>query len=63
MSQSAQAVLAAFDELAPAEREQVVSELLKRVALSEHGAVSDEEMVAAADQVFLALDRRENSER
>jgi hypothetical protein len=61
MSRNAQAVLAAFDQLPPAEREQVVSELLRRVAQSDHKSPSDDELVAAADDVFQALDRRENS--
>jgi hypothetical protein len=63
MSRGAQAIIAALDELPPAEREEVVSQLLRRVALSEHPAPSDEELTATADQVFQALDRRENSRR
>jgi hypothetical protein len=63
MSRNAQAVLTAFDELPPAAREEVVSELLRRVAQSEHAPLSDDELVAAADQVFVDLDRRENSQR
>jgi len=61
MSREAEAVIAAFDQLPPTEREEVVSELLRRVALSEHKTPSDAELVAAADQVFQALDRRESS--
>jgi hypothetical protein len=61
MSRGAEAIIAALDELPPAEREEVVAELLRRVALSEHAAPSDDELTAAADQVFKALDRRENS--
>jgi hypothetical protein len=63
MSRGAEAILAALDELPTAEREAVVSELLRRVALSEHAAPSDDELTAAADEVFQALDRRENSGR
>lgn len=63
MSRGAQAIIAALDELPPTEREEVVAELLRRVALSEHPAPSDDELTAAADHVFLALDRRENSGR
>jgi hypothetical protein len=63
MSRGAEAVIAALDDLPAPEREEVVSELLRRVALSDHGAPSDEELTAAADQVFQSLDRRENSAR
>jgi len=63
MSRGAEAIIAALDGLPATEREEVVAELLRRVALSEHGAPSDEELTAAADQVFQALDRRENSGR
>jgi hypothetical protein len=61
MSRGAQAIIAALEELPPAEREEVVAELLRRVALSEHATPSDDELTAAADQVFQVLDRRERS--
>jgi hypothetical protein len=60
MSSGAEALLAALDELSPAEREEVVSELLRRVALSEHGTPSDEEFTTAADAVFRAFERHED---
>ncbi len=63
MSRGAQAILAALDDLPATEREEVVSELLRRVALSQHIAPSDDELTAAADAVFEDLDRRENSSR
>jgi hypothetical protein len=59
MTRGAQSVLDAFERLAPAERDEVVRELLKRTALSMHHTASDEELVQAADAVFLELDRRE----
>ena len=58
-----ESIIAALDELPAPEREEVISELLRRVALSDHGTPSDEELTAAADQVFQSLDRRENSGR
>jgi hypothetical protein len=63
MSRGADAIIAALDNLPAPEREEVVSELLRRVGLSDHGAPSDEELTAAADQVFQGLDRREESGR
>ncbi len=63
MSRGAEAIVAALDALPPTEREEVVSELLRRVALSEHAAPSDGELTAAADQVFQVFDQRENAAR
>jgi hypothetical protein len=63
MSRGAEAIIAALDELPDGEREEVVAAILRRVALSEHVAPSDEELAAAADQVFQAFDRRENDGR
>lgn len=63
MSRSSEALLAAFDKLPPAEREEVVVELLRRVAMADHEGPSDDDLVAAADDVFIALDRREAPER
>ena len=63
MSRNAQAILAALDELPPKEREEVVSELLRRAALSDHPTPSDDEPTTAADAVFEDLDQRENSGR
>ena len=60
MSPGAKSVLDAFDALSVEEREEVVSELLRRVARSDHESPSDEELVATADEVFLELDRRES---
>ncbi len=63
MSRDVETILAELDELPASEGEQVVSEFLRRVALSEHAALSDDELTAAADQVFQDLDRQENTSR
>ena len=63
MSRNVEAILAELGELPTSDREEVVAEFLRRVALSEHPAPSDYELTAAADQVFQALDQRENSGR
>jgi hypothetical protein len=57
MSDGAKGVLAAFEELSPAEREEVVMELLRRAALGPHDVPGDEDRVRTADDVFLELDR------
>lgn len=64
MSRAAANLIAALDELPANDREEVVSEFVRRrVAQSDHGAPSDDELTAAADQVFQALDRAETSGR
>ena len=63
MSRGAKAIIAALEELPPTEREAVVAELLRRVALSEHAGPTDDELTEAADQLFQALDRREKPSR
>jgi hypothetical protein len=63
MSQQAEAILAAIGDLPASERDEVVAELLRRVALSDHSTPSDDELLSAADEVFQSLDKRENSER
>lgn len=59
MTQNAKSVLDAFDSLPVAEREQVMVELMRRAALGDHEAPSEDELIAAADRIFLELDRHE----
>jgi len=59
MSGGAKSVLEAFEQLPPAERDEVVAELLRRTATSVHESPRDDELLRAADEVFLDLDRRE----
>jgi hypothetical protein len=60
MSPGAKSVLEAFDSLSSEEREEVLGELLRRAGHSDHESPGDEELLAAADQVFMELDRRES---
>jgi len=62
MTHKAKGVIDAFDSLSAEEREEVLAELLCRTAQSDHKTPSDEELVAAADQVFLELDRSESQD-
>ncbi len=59
MTQTAKKFVGEFDALPEADREQVLAELLRRAAAEPHELPNDEDMVAAADEVFLELDRRE----
>jgi hypothetical protein len=59
VSNAAKSVLEAFEQLPPAEREEVIAELLRRAAASPHDSPTDGELLGAADAIFLELDRRE----
>lgn len=59
MSEAAKKLLHTFDSLPEAERRQVAFEILRRTALADHDLPTDAELVAAADEVFLDLDRGE----
>ena len=52
-------ILDSFEALPEAERKEVALEILKRTASSQHGLPEEAELVAAADAVFLELDRQE----
>lgn len=59
MTEKARKLLEVYDSLPESERRQVLVELVHRTALGEHDIPDDADLVAAADEVFLELDRRE----
>lgn len=59
MTEATRKLLNAFDALQEADRQEVLREILRRTATAPHGAPSDTELIAAANEVFLNLDRRE----
>jgi hypothetical protein len=61
MTQAAQKLLEQFDALQEGDRAEVLAELLRRVAVSPHDLPDPDDLVAAADQIFVELDRREQS--
>ena len=60
MTDAARKLLETFDSLPQAARKEVLRELLRRSALSDHDIPSDAELLDAADAIFLELDQREN---
>jgi len=62
MTQATKKLLDEFDALPDRDRSELVAELARRVALAPHDAPRDEDLVAAADRLFIELDRRERSE-
>jgi hypothetical protein len=61
MTQAAKKLLEEFDALQDAERAEVLAELLRRVALAPHDLPDSDDLTAAADRLFVDLDRREQS--
>ena len=55
MTEAAKKLLDTFDSLPEAARRDVLLEILRRAALAEHESPSDDDLVAAADEVFLDL--------
>jgi len=59
MSGAAQQVIDTFDALPEDDKRVVLVEILRRGSALEETPLSEAELVLAADQVFLDLDRRE----
>ncbi len=62
MTQGARRLIEEFDALSEQERSEVLAELARRVALSPHDLPRDEDLLAAADRLFVELDQRESTE-
>ena len=62
MTQAAKKLLEEFDALQEGDRAEVLAELLRRLALAPHDLPDPDDLVAAADQIFFELDRREQSQ-
>jgi hypothetical protein len=59
MTFAAEQILGSFDSLSDAEKHQVAVEILRRVSGSTSGDLADDELSAAADQLFCDLDAEE----
>ncbi|ACK72545.1 hypothetical protein PCC7424_4175 [Gloeothece citriformis PCC 7424] len=61
MTTSVQELLSRFDQLTDLEKQEFVTEILKRIIHLDFPPLSDEELVLNAEQVFLELDRQESA--
>jgi len=57
MTHPAEKIIESFDALSDAEKREVIAVLLRKTATLK--PMTDDELLAAADQVFLDLDRHE----
>ena len=62
MTQAAKKLLEEFEALPDRDRSELVAELARRVALAPHDLPQDEDLVSAADRLFVELYRREQPE-
>lgn len=62
MTKAAQKLLDEFEALPDRDRSELVAELARRVSLAPHDLPQEADLVAAADHLFVELDRREQPE-
>jgi len=62
MTQTARDIISTFDNLPPSEQKEVMKIILRRNLEVETPALSDEELILNAEEIFLELDRREFEE-
>ena len=62
MTRAARHLIETFDALPEDEKRVVTVEILRRTALEDQTSLDEAELVLAADQVFLDLDRREEQD-
>ena len=62
MTQAAKKLLEQFEALPDRDRSELMTELVRRVALAPHDLPTDEDLVASADRRFVELDRLEPPE-
>ncbi len=62
MTQAVQELLWTFDALTDVEKHEAAAHLLRRVIEAESGDVPEESLVAAAEELFLELDAREEAD-
>jgi len=62
MTQDARRLLDEFDALPDLDRSELVAELVRRMALASHDLPEDDDLMAAADRLFIDFDRRELSQ-
>ena len=62
MTQAAKTIIESFEALPESDKEAVAVEILRRATSAPYPALEDEDLLFAADQVFLELDRREGGD-
>jgi hypothetical protein len=61
MSTASYHILESFDRLPESEQQQVAAEILRRTLKRDTPQLTDDDLVATAEEIFLELDRREDN--
>jgi predicted HAD superfamily phosphohydrolase len=62
MTAAAEHFIEDFEALPEPERREVIAKLLQIASHMDYGPISEEELLVSADEIFVALDREEQSE-
>lgn len=62
MTEAAQNFLRSFNALPHSDQHDVLVSLLRLPVEADYGAPSDDELIGAAEEIFLALDKAENGQ-
>jgi hypothetical protein len=61
MTAAAEHIVEDFEALPDPERRQVLAQILKIASQMDYGPITDEELLASADEVFVMFDREEEA--
>jgi predicted HAD superfamily phosphohydrolase len=62
MTAAAEHFIEDFEALPEPEKREVLAKLLQIASYMDYGPISEEELLASADEIFVALDREEQTE-
>jgi hypothetical protein len=62
MTAAAEHIIEGFEALPDPERRQVLAKILQIASQMDYGPITDEELLASADEIFVMLDREEEAE-
>ena len=62
MTAAVEHIIEDFEALPEPERREVLAKLLQIASHMDYGPISEEELLVSADEIFVALDREEQSE-
>jgi hypothetical protein len=61
MTAAAEHFIQDFEALPEPEKQEVLAKLLRIASQMDYGPITDEELLASADKIFVALDREEEA--
>jgi hypothetical protein len=61
MTAAAEHIIEGFEALPDPDRRQVLAKILQIASQMDYGPITDEELLASADEIFVMLDREEEA--